>query len=309
MNKKLIGLMVVAALGLSACGGGGSAESHGIGVGGSNTTTSTTGSTTTTSTATFNGVGNHLVTYLEDGVDVNGSMDANYNSPTSADEINTLNVEGRSILLIPSENLGTKDWYEVEKKAAYTGSGSTGSGGSSTAVNPDGKYRDSTTTWKVVGNQLQYAKFGEVFDEYEKRYRFAQGDATASDQMPTVRGEVKYSGYSTYNSKMEYDTKPIKGKSEFIVDFGERAIIGQIQPQQAGDFNPITVKGVITQNSSSFEGINPDQDSNQAVMKGSFYGPNAAEMAGIYYYSTDKSISESSIDEAKPMGTFGAIKQ
>ena len=40
MNKKLIGLLVVATLGLSACGHGGGAEQHALGTG----STSTTGS-------------------------------------------------------------------------------------------------------------------------------------------------------------------------------------------------------------------------------------------------------------------------
>ena len=341
MNKKLIGLLVVAALGLSACGHGGGAEKHALGTGStsttgsaggssnangssssnnsSNSTATTDTSSTTTDTKTTQSafLGHSLTTYLSD-LDVNGEKpSANYVIPTNkADLNNTLQVEGRSILLIPEDKLSTKDWYETDGKAAYTGSGTTGIAGTAAGVNPDAKYQDGTKTWSIIGNQLQHAKFGELYDEYEKHYRFAQGELTPESAVPTSRGQVKYSGFSTYTPNagaagVKENVK--KGKSEFIVDFGEKSVIGQIQPGQAGDFDPITLKAVIT-TGNQFQGLNPIPEgkstSSKAVVQGGFYGPNAEEMAGIYFYSTDETISPADkVDGTKPRGTFGAIKQ
>ena len=67
---------------------------------------------------------------------------ANYVMPTNKADINTLQVEGRSILLVPEDKLSTKDWYETDGKAAYTGSGTTGVAGTAAGVNPDAKYQD-----------------------------------------------------------------------------------------------------------------------------------------------------------------------
>ena len=343
MNKKLIGLLVVATLGLSACGHGGGAEQHALGTGSTSTTgsaggannsngssssnnsnngTATTATTDTSSTTTdakttqsaF--LGYSLTTYLSD-LDVNGEKpSANYVIPTNKADINTLQVEGRSILLVPEDKLSTKDWYETDGKAAYTGSGTTGVAGTAAGVNPDAKYQDGTKTWSVIGNQLQHAKFGELYDEYEKHYRFAQGELTPESSVPTSRGQVKYSGFSTYTPNIEaagVKENVKKGKSEFIVDFGEKSVIGQIQPGQAGDFDPITLKAVIT-TGNQFQGLNIIREdkstSSKAVVQGGFYGPNAEEMAGVYFYSTDETISPADkVDGTKPRGTFGATKQ
>ncbi len=298
MNKKLISLLMTAAV-LSACSSGavrnGAAEGLALGEGnssGSSSSSTSSNTTTTTTTTSFEGAGRSLTTLS--GYDVNGentSPSPNYVAPTSESEINVLQVEGRSITLVPSDKLSNKTWYENENQALYTG----------------GTAQDS---WSVIGNQLQYAKFGEVYDADEKRFRFAQGSATPESSVPTT-GTVNYSGYATHGYGSErYAEKPTKGTSEFTVNFGEKTVVGAIKPVTAGDFEQIDLKAVVSGN--KFEGFNTTTGTSQgAVVNGTFYGPNAEEVAGTFNFSGDGTIgtSDQAINGEKPMGTFGAIKQ
>lgn len=298
MNKKLIGLLMTAAV-LSACSSGavrnGAAEGLALGEGnssGSSSSSTSSNTTTTTPTTTFNGAGLSITTYS--GLDVNGensSPSANYIAPTSDSEINILQVEGRSITLIPNDQLSNKTWHETANKALYTGA-------------------TAQDSWSIIGNQLQYAKFGEVYDAEEKRFRFAQGNATPESAVPTT-GTVNYSGYATHGYGSErYAEKPTKGTSEFTVNFGEKTVVGAIKPVTVGDFEQIDLKAVVSGN--KFEGYNTTTGTSQgAVVSGVFYGPNAEEVAGTFNFSGDGTIngSDQSINGQKPMGTFGATKQ
>lgn len=312
MDKKLIGLLVAAAIGLSACGSTGAvrdgkAEGHALGESSGSSSSSSnnssgssgnSGSNTNTDTGVatnvpvvFEGAGRSISS--TNFFDVNGENtqpDANYLAPSSEKEINVLQVEGRKITLVPSEQAGNKTWYEASDKALYTGGTAQGS-------------------WAVVGNQLTHSKFGEVYDKDEKHHRFAQGNKTPQTAMPTT-GVVKYTGHSTYSSVGTIGIPPIKGLSEFEVNFGENTLDGKIMPAKAGDFETLNLKAVIIGN--NVEGYNTRLNNSQsAIVKGAFYGPNADELAGTYHFSADGTMdgTPTTIDGKKPMGTFGASKQ
>lgn len=313
--------MIVAALGMSACsstGGArnGSAEKHAIGTGssgsgggstnsnnansnsgagaGSNAGNTSNPSVTNQTNSNFGIIGSLL---KQNNVDVNGDGDNNYVAPVNTDEINLLQVENRKIVLLPEDKKNVKSWHIAEKQAVYTGSGSS-------------PYRKDVNTFSTIGNQLQYAKFGELYDEFEKRYQFAQGELTPNEKIPTEFKDVVYKGYATYNGSLkEPDVKPKTAKSEFRVNFGERTVIGQIQPEKVGDFDNVTLKAVLKKDEpNQFEGINGDSE-NRMTVQGGFYGPNAEEMAGLYYSSPQGGIDYEQMDPEKPSGTFGAIKQ
>lgn len=292
MNKKLLSLLITATIGLSACGGGGtdsrsiSTGSSSTSSGGSGSSSSSSGSSTTTTTSTNSAMSGKGYSWSWDKTkDVNADDTSNYDSPSSAAEVNVLKVEGRAIQLLTDSELGTKDWIQKDAPT-YTGSGN--------AANP---------SWLVVGNQLNHAKFGEMYDGYEKRYLFAQGMATSPDSLPTARADVTYKGHATYSPTMAYTEKPAYATSEFTVNFGEKTIIGAITPS-SGDAT--LLKGVINSDDSSFEGVHVDSKN---VIQGSFYGPNAEEMAGTYYGTIDGKMGEGSYDPNRPNGTFGATKQ
>lgn len=309
MDKKLIGLLVAAAIGLSACGSTGAvrdgkAEGHALGEGtnsgssgsnnssnsGSNSNNTTT-TTNNTGTKVFTGLGRSLTSLS--GLDVNGeniTPSPNYLAPASEAQINVLQVEGRNITLVPEGAASVNGWYESKDKALYNGATAVGS-------------------WAVVNTELKHAKFGDVYDSEEKRYRFAQGNVTPETAIPTS-GKVKYAGKSTYSESGARNAPVIKGLSEFTVDFGEKTVDGVIKPANAGDFNQVDLKAVVKGN--AIDGYNTRLNgSTQAVAKGYFYGPNAEEIAGTYNFSADGTTGDTdlAIDGRKPMGTFGATKQ
>lgn len=315
MDKKLIGLLVAAAIGLSACGSTGAvrdgkAEGHALGTGGTGSSSSSSNSSGASSsssnadasatntnqnptppTPVFTGAGRSLTSLS--GLDVNGenvTPSPNYLAPTTEAEINVLQVEGRNITLVPSGATTADGWYESRDTALYNGGTAAGS-------------------WAMVNAELNHAKFGEVYDSEEKRFRFAQGNTTPETAMPTS-GKVKYTGKSTYSMAGGSSTPVVKGLSEFTVDFGEKTIDGAIKPANVGDFEQVDLKAVIKGN--TIEGYNTrNSGSTQAVARGSFYGPNAEEMAGTYHFSADGTTgdTDTAIDGRKPMGTFGASKQ
>ena len=115
---------------------------------------------------------------------------------------------------------------------------------------------------------------------------FSIGKVTPASSMPTT-GTATYSGYAMDDSWR---------KANFAVDFGAKTVEGRLMSQTDPNMVYYKLSGVI--NGSSFEGLNTE-DRNEIRMRGRFYGPQAAEIGGVYNgIATGAGI----------MGAFGATK-
>ncbi|MDO5073820.1 protein Ex13L [Neisseria animaloris] len=150
----------------------------------------------------------------------------------------------------------------------------------------------------VLGNNLKHAAYG-WHTKLEPAggatgTLFFQGKLTPSDQMPE-KGTAVYNGLALYTGKDSVTGNVlahIEGKSTFNVNFADN-----------------TVKGNISANNREFETahFNADIKGNLFTSRedaankidGLFYGPNAAEMAGIF-------SGQSGTNHFK--GVFGAKK-
>ena len=145
---------------------------------------------------------------------------------------------------------------------------------------------------------LQYSRFGAMErtqyyggntrseGSFVTRSAFSIGKVTPASSMPTT-GTATYSGYA-----MDDNWR----KANFAVDFGAKTVEGRLMSHTDPNIVYYKLSGVI--NGSSFEGLNTE-DHNEIRMRGRFYGPQAAEIGGVYNgIATGAGI----------MGAFGAAK-
>ena len=119
-------------------------------------------------------------------------------------------------------------------------------------------------------------------------YMFAQGeDAT---NIPTT-GTAHYSGNAVHASNGALE----RGTVALAVDFSSRTINGQVSLPGRG--NVASLNGVF-EGPSGFKN-DPANPPAAAKFNGSFYGPQAAELGGVYYKDGVNGYS----------GAFGAQKQ
>lgn len=344
MNKKLIGILIAATIGLTACGSGavrgGSAEGHALGTGssdtsggggGGNTNSSSNTNTSNTSTNTNNtgesspGLG---VIYGSVSSELKDRATSFATSDTSWDleNIDEVEIDGRRIALIPEGKSPTNGIYESPStgEKIYTG----------TSTAPFAQ--DSSKSWRKIATDLKYARYGEIHDEYEKHHLVVTGHVTENDKMPTANEEVVYKGKALH-TKDSYTAaaegkRPITADSEFRVNFHQHTLAGTIKPVAGAtgdnDFTPVTLKGTIKGN--YFEGTDTaDVAENYSILttsngkelvktgantKGYFYGPNAEEIAGAYSKITgEREITLPDGSVIHPIttthGSFGASKQ
>lgn len=297
MNKKLTGLMTLAALlSLTACGSGGKhSDQFSANAGGSNTVGSD-------NKAENNNSSKDKQKKIFQGF--YGSIDASNKpkpqNPAAADgtvndsaenkkefttqsttwevkNLDALEVDGRSILIIPvGKKADDEGYYESTNEEIYTGS--------STAP----YHKENSNSWRMVAAHLKHARYGEMYDEYEKRHVFTLGESTPDQTMAKLQKEshdkgrpvVMYRGRGLHHEAGEkLDKKPIKTLSEFRVNFGDKSLDGTITNPNVPNFKNVNFKATIK--GSIFEGSDtaPNGD---AYVKGGFYGENAEEMAGAY---------------------------
>ena len=132
-------------------------------------------------------------------------------------------------------------------------------------------------------DELKYARYGYIEQdmknskqEWQNFYYLGQ----KSTSVPTS-GSATYRGTALHSSRLGDD--PTRASAQFNVDFGTKKLTGSINNQlnlnadiQGAEFRGTSAAGVQT--------------------TGSFFGPNAAEMAGIY-------------NGNQVHGSFGATKQ
>lgn len=142
---------------------------------------------------------------------------------------------------------------------------------------PVSEYVKDGDVIRVVGNadQLSYTRFGMIKDNGNS-YMVAQGRETLLTEMPVT-------GVATYRGNAVIDGRGFSnitaGSAEFNVDFGNRDISGTMSFIDSRSRPPIIVElnnGTI--NGNDFSGTS----SQGAEFKGSFHGPNAEELGGVY---------------------------
>lgn len=333
MSKQLTSLVLISLLGLAACsGGGGSGRIITNGGGDSASSSSSSGSSGSGSTAGSGGAssgsnnaggvntqnGGNTTTVQKSNYGVVTAFNLNPNATDGGvgelsydviDNLNLFQVEGRSIQLIPDDKKGEKVYRNnvPDAKAPYLGSG-------------NDPYRKHGS-WSWIGNDLQHAKYGEIHDEYENHYIFAQGGDTPEKQMPTERKEVSYKGQGTHlfikREVVNSGNPPVsplepvflEADVDMKVNFGEKTVIGEVRPKDVpasiqNDVRTTVLKATIKDN--RFEGT---ENKNNTKVRGAFYGPNAEEMAGTYVRESPKEKEKWTDENYDTRGVFGVKKQ
>ncbi|SUO94004.1 Slam-dependent surface lipoprotein [Suttonella ornithocola] len=126
----------------------------------------------------------------------------------------------------------------------------------------------------VSGNHMSYARYGTV-NSANGPYIFSQGQVTPAKEIPQT-GIATYKGLSVYVSK---EREASTGSSEFNVDFGQKTLTGNIHIK---DITDIALNANIQGN--TFKGKTVEGVETQ----GSFYGPKAAELSGVYSNANQK---------------------
>ena len=171
----------------------------------------------------------------------------NANTFRDSGQINSLNVDGREIKIIPD------------------------------GISTGGIYSETSngTPQRMVGsNSLSYTRFGYVHDNTRQGYMLAQGQETGT--MPNTVGPITYHGNVVHADRI--DQTLTAGAASFNVDLGNHTINGILYPN--GKPTITLENGIIT--GSGFSN-NANSPGNQTHFQGSFYGPNAEELGGIYY--------------------------
>ena len=157
----------------------------------------------------------------------------------------------------------------------------------------DGEFAAISTN----GNNLSYMRFGTVTrgreingETHGDEYAFSIGNITPGQSMPTT-GTAWYEGIANLGPASIF-------KSKFYVDFGQKALAGGVLHPALE--NTFYVPMVARINGSSFGGTKDG-----ITVKGSFYGPNAEEMGGVFHGSANAPDST----HRDLIGAFGARKQ
>lgn len=126
----------------------------------------------------------------------------------------------------------------------------------------------SYKTFVVSGSKFANSKFGYITEGNED-YIFSHGAFTAN--MPTT-GRVKYDGDAIIGRAGAVTT----GDADFVADFGAKTLTGKIERDGKGfAFSPIHINATINGNGFA-TGAGP------VTAGGNFYGPNAAELGGVF---------------------------
>ncbi|RRD90576.1 transferrin-binding protein-like solute binding protein [Conchiformibius steedae] len=223
MDKKLTAVLVTAVFGLAACGSGGggsgtivTGSGGGTGSGGASSGGSGSSSSSSSGGSSSGGssAANNTVT-SETLFGLYGSLDVN---PTSKDsgkfvhkegdwkmkDISTVEIEGRSIQLLPT---GKNDASDGKEDGFYSGSKEKIYTGTSTAP----YHQDPSNSWRMIGTHLKHARYGEIYDEYEKRHVFTVGKATPVEKIEQLGQqanahdkEIKYKGKGLHFEALPY---------------------------------------------------------------------------------------------------------
>ena len=295
---KLTVLAYAALLGLTACGGsgglnynGGSNNNSGANNNGSNNNGSNNGNANNNGGSNIGG-GSNLnngggsnnngiapapsPSQSYDGVVIPGEIDNGGKTPTqtiSSNNFDKITVNGIDITL-KREGISAGTFTRITQ-------------------------RDETTV--VSGNYLSHMRFGSYTDVNHNNnpnsnpaYVFVLGSVTPQADMPKS-GKATYAGLALASpiGGSVYE----EGTSTFNVDFGAKKLNGTVA---VGHWNPVALTAKINGNQflgTSTAGIQTT---------GRFYGPQAAEMGGVFNGETS---SNNAGVNFKWIGSFGEKKQ
>lgn len=162
--------------------------------------------------------------------------------------------------------------------------------------------------------EMTYASFGHwtgVRAAATQEYYFNYGFATGNNLLAARTGTARYEGvvYGTgvnSNATARYD---VRGTSHFDVDFGAQTFGGALAvagtERTSGtraDFGKFDVAGKLFAYSSSLEGTISRGGAGLGSLWAQFYGPDAQEMAGTFYFNAPAGSGE-----AREVGIQGAI--
>lgn len=278
-------LTTLAVLTLAACGSGGGSTSSNV----KNTITETVANKlpNSVSSTTAKLLGNDATSKTEKKTEpekdkITGYRYEGYDTfiPWSQDSqnINVLKVWGTEITLVDPSQTQENGWL----KGANS--------------------KETGLTNKVIGNNLQDARYGVVINRDES-VAFVQGKATDVNNIPTT-GLAKYEGQHVINEEnkdiqkdVQKDVQKAKfgyqtGKAIIDVNFDNKTLTGALEIPRQGQSDYLAFSADISGNSFS----NRSFGNNDIQVDGKFYGEHADEMAGIY--RTEKKFS----------GAFGAKK-
>ncbi len=196
-------------------------------------------------------------------------------SSINSGSLESISIDGKTIPLTNSGNVGAL-FTKIQ-----------------TTDNTTGQITQTTAS----GSQFSYIRFGSTLfvngmTGEQKSYDFVLGDITptsGSHAVPTS-GTATYSGLSLISNIGGGAWS--QGTSRFDVDFGRKTINGIVST------SPYTLNL-----SGNIDGASFNGDKDGISMKGNFYGPNAAELGGVFKGSAIEG------DITNFTGSFGAKKQ
>lgn len=258
MEVKHTLLLTALSVALAACSGGGSG-------GGDNNTNANISNNNSFSPAPNNS-SNEKVESKKDkvtGFSFTGNNSLLFSSYERDNNIDKLSVRGKDIPLVGSDMIRNDGWLQ------------------------DAKSTTSGVTTRMIGDNLQNARYGLVVDQMSHEgVLFAQGRETAVENIPSS-GTARYEGQHL----IEVDNKDNKfsnakyflatGKATLDVNFGDKTISGAFEvPAEDGKGKAdLPFNAQIKGNKFS----NEDASSVRSLrVSGSFYGKNAEEVAGVY---------------------------
>ena len=258
MKVKHTLLLTALSVALAACSGGGSG-------GGDNNTNANISNNNSFSPAPNNS-SNEKVESKKDkvtGFSFTGNNSLLFSSYERDNNIDKLSVRGKDIPLVGSDMIRNDGWLQ------------------------DAKSTTSGVTTRMIGDNLQNARYGLVVDQMSHEgVLFAQGRETAVENIPSS-GTARYEGQHL----IEVDNKDNKfsnakyflatGKATLDVNFGDKTISGAFEvPAEDGKGKAdLPFNAQIKGNKFS----NEDASSVRSLrVSGSFYGKNAEEVAGVY---------------------------
>ena len=258
MKVKHTLLLTVLSVALAACGSGGGS---GGGSGDSNSS-----SNSSSNSPAPNNSSNKKVESKKDkvtGLSFTGNNSIFFDSYERDNNIDKLSVRGKDIPLVGSDMIRNDGWLQ------------------------DAKSTTSGVTTRMIGDNLQNARYGLVVDQMSHEgVLFAQGRETAVENIPSS-GTARYEGQHL----IEVDNKDNKfsnakyflatGKATLDVNFGDKTISGAFEvPAEDGKGKAdLPFNAQIKGNKFS----NEDASSVRSLrVSGGFYGKNAEEVAGVY---------------------------
>lgn len=264
MKKLSLMLTVLSAAILTACGGGGGSSSPtpmvNSGASGSSSSSnasnvdvskvSNSGSSSSSSSNTSN-------TKVDTGISGNIIQLKDANKYTTGAATKTTATSDKDIVVVNGQ--------AITYTPSFMSSGKT--------FNINNSSINGVTISRVGGGdkQLQYTRYGYVKEGSNAPFLFAQGQLTAD--MPKT-GSAIYQGNAAHVENGKVSIKD----ATFNVDYATGAISGQVRPQ-----GKVTTDVILSAKISgnSFSG-SVGTGLNKVTTTGQFYGPQAAEMGGVY---------------------------